>query len=190
MALLKPLPRKFYNRDTITVVKRLLGKLLVKSTSSHPIVAKIVETEACKGTDDPASHAYVGKTERNQLMLGKLGIVYVYLVYRNYHCFNATCERESVPGAVLVRSAEVLEELRIALKNRKTGSIKNLSNGPGKLTQALNISRVHNGTDPTKRGALFISAPKAKDDFEITVSERVGIKKGIDKPWRFCLEGC
>lgn len=137
MALLKPLPRKFCNRDTITVVKGLLGKLLVKSTSSHPIVAKIVETEACKGMDDPASDAYVGKTERNQLMFGKLGIVYVYLVYRNYHCFNATCERESVPGAVLVRPAEVLEELRIALKNRKTGSIKNLSNGPGKLTQPL-----------------------------------------------------
>ena len=185
MKVAKPLPRSFSNRNTLIVAQELLGKFLVRRIPEGDIVAKIVEVEAYRGNDDPASHAYKGETPRNQLMFGKPGFAYVYFIYGNHYCLNVTTEPEGVPGAVLIRAVEIVDGLEVARKNREANSLVNLSNGPGKLTEALNISKIHNGIDLTNPDELFICAPKIIESFETTTSKRVGVKAGVEKPWRF-----
>jgi len=185
---MKPLPRSFFNRDTLTVAKELLGKILVHQTRYGDIAAKIVEVEAYKGSDDPASHAFRKKTPRNQLMFGKAGFAYIYFVYGNHHCLNVTTEKEGFAGAVLIRAVEILEGLEIAKRNRVTKPNINLSNGPGKLTKALGISKAQNGIDLTKRNKLFISIPMKVERFNTTIAGRIGVKQGADKLWRFYIE--
>lgn len=150
-------------------------------------MAKIVEVEAYGGQDDPASHAYRGETPRNQLMFAKPGFAYIYFIYGNHYCLNATTEKERVPGAVLIRSVEIVDGVELALKNRKAKSLVSLSNGPGKLTQALSISKNHNGIDLTNSGELFISTSRTNDRFEMTTAKRIGIKEGVEKLWRFYI---
>jgi len=180
-----PLPRSFYARDTIVVAKELLGKYLVRRTDDGEIVAKIIEVEAYRGSDDPASHAYKGETPRNRLMFGKAGFAYVYFIYGNHHCLNVTTEPEGVPGAVLIRAVEIVDGLELARKNRKARSNVELSNGPGKLTKALNISKVHNGLDLCQPHELFICASETIESFETENSKRIGVKAGGEKSWRF-----
>lgn len=111
----------------------------LRRTHDGDIVAKIVEVEAYKGSDDPSSHAYRGKMQRNKLMFGKAGFAYVYFIYGNHYCFNVTTEKEGIPGAALVRAVEIGHGPELARKNRKARSLVNLTNGPGKLTQALDM---------------------------------------------------
>jgi len=186
--IMRVLPRSFYARDTVFVAKELLGKILVRRTSEGDILAKIVEAEAYRGNDDPASHAYRGKTPRNELMFGKAGFVYVYFIYGNHYCLNVTTERKGIPGAVLIRGVEVIDGVELAHKNRRPSSWVNLSNGPGKLTQALDITRKQNGLDITKTKELFISYPKINEIFDTITARRVGIKLGSEKPWRFYVK--
>lgn len=185
---MKPLPRSFYTRNTVKVAGDLLGKYLVRRTDDGDIVTRIVEAEAYRGSDDPASHAYKGKTPRNELMFGEAGFSYVYFTYGKHHCLNVTTEREGDPGAVLIRAVEIIDGLELARKNRETNSIVNLSNGPGKLTKVLKISKTHNGIDLTKKGQLFICSAENSESFEATVSKRIGIKAGSEKPWRFYIK--
>jgi DNA-3-methyladenine glycosylase len=182
---MEPLSRSFYARETTAVAAELLGKCLVRRTSKGDIVAKIVEVEAYRGADDPASHAYKGLTDRNLPMFGEAGCAYVYFIYGNHYCLNATTEQKGVPGAVLIRAVEIADGVEIARKYRKGRSNIDLSNGPGKLTKALNITRIHNGLDLTKTNELFICNPKTIENFEIETSTRIGIKAGSEKPWRF-----
>ena len=185
---MRALPRSFYARNTVFVAKEMLGKTLVRQSPQGRIAAKIVEVEAYRGNDDPASHAYRRKTPRNQLMFGKAGFTYIYFIYGNHYCLNVATEREGIPGAVLIRAVEVIEGLELARKNRKTNSLANLSNGPGKLTQALNITQRQNGLDLTQKKELFIYKPKTRENFEIVTTKRVGIKLGIEKLWRFYMK--
>lgn len=182
---MEPLPREFYSRDTLVVAKDLLGKYLIRHLNDENIVAKIVEVEAYRGSDDPASHAYKGQTPRNQLMFGKAGFSYVYFTYGKHYCLNVTTEKEGIPGAVLIRAIEIMDGLELARQNRKANSLVNLSNGPGKLTEALNITKIHNGLDLTERNELFIRHSEIDRSHEITVSRRIGIKAGSEKLWRF-----
>jgi DNA-3-methyladenine glycosylase len=184
----KPLARSFYTRETLVVAKELLGKHIVRQMSEGDIKAKIVEVEAYRGSDDPASHAHKGLTKRNWPMFGEAGHAYVYFIYGNHHCLNATTERTSVPGAVLIRAIEIVYGLKLARGNRKARSNIDLSNGPGKLTKALNITRIHNDLDLTKPNELFICQPRIMEDFEIGTSSRIGIKAGSEKPWRFYIK--
>lgn len=185
---MKPLPRTFYARDTEAVAKELLGKCLVRRTCEGDIVAKIVEVEAYGGTDDPASHAYRGKTSRNWLMFGNAGFAYVYFIYGNHFCLNATTEREGTPGAVLIRAVEIIDGLELALKRRKTNRLPNLSNGPGKLTKALGITKTQNGLDLTKPGELYICHPRNPESLDIVTTPRVGIKVASERLWRFYIK--
>ena len=182
---MEPLPREFYSRDTLVVAKDLLGKYLIRHLNDENIVAKIVEVEAYRGSDDPANHAYKGQTPRNQLMFGKAGFSYVYFTYGKHYCLNVTTEKEGIPGAVLIRAIEIMDGLELARQNRKANSLVNLSNGPGKLTEALNITKIHNGLDLTERNELFIRHSEINRSHEITVSRRIGIKAGSEKLWRF-----
>ena len=183
-----PLPRSFYERNTTVIARELLGKLLVKKEKDEFIVGRIVEDEAYRGEDDPASHAYKGKTPRNRIMFEKPGFSYVYFVYGNHYCFNATTEREGDPGAVLIRAVEIIQGVPFAYRNRPVKSLTELTNGPGKLTQAFGITKIHNGLDLTSSTVLSICRPITNEDSSIRWSKRIGIKTGCELPWRFFIE--
>jgi len=152
------------------------------------LVGKIVEVEAYGGSDDPGSHAYKGMTPRNRLMFGEGGFVYVYFTYGKHYCFNVVTERRGVPGAVLIRALEPLEGIETMKKNRRTRNVLILTNGPGKLTKAMNITGKQNGLDLTRSKMLFICKPEEKQKFEVVSTKRIGIRVGVDKPWRFYIK--
>ena len=185
---MKPLPRRFYIRETLTVAEELLGKKLVRRTDNARLVGKIVEVEAYRGSDDPASHAHRGMTPRNRLMFGKGGFAYVYFTYGMHYCFNVVTESQNAPGAVLIRALEPLNGIETMRKNRGNKNMLNLTNGPAKLTEAMNITKKQNGLDLTKSKELLICESEVKENFEFVSTKRIGIKVGVDKPWRFYVK--
>ena len=185
---MKPLPRRFYIRETLTVAEKLLGKKIVRHTNSTRLVGKIVEVEAYRGSDDPGSHAYKGMTLRNRLMFGKGGFAYVYFTYGMHYCFNVVTESQHAPGAVLIRALEPLDGIETMRKNRGNKNLLNLTNGPAKLTEAMNITKKQNGLDLTRGKELLICEPEVKENFEVVATKRIGIKVGVDKLWRFCIK--
>ena len=182
------LPRSFYMRDTLTVARELLAKHLVRRVGEPELVGRIVEVEAYGGADDPASHAYRGMTPRNQVMFGKGGIAYVYFTYGKHYCFNVTTEKEGVPGAVLIRALQSVSGIEMMQKNREVKTLRDLTNGPGKLTQAMSITKKQNGLDLARSRELFIFKPRVKDDFKVASARRIGIRVGAEKPWRFYIK--
>ncbi len=187
----EPVPRRFYSRDTLIVAPELLGKLLVRRVSSGLLVGRIVETEAYRGVDDPASHSYRGKTPRNAVMFGPPGIAYVYFTYGNHYCLNAVTEEEGTPAAVLIRAVEPLEGVNVMKRNRRVEKLTELGSGPGKLTKALQITREQNGCDLTDKASnLKICEPSEPSRvFETVHTTRIGIRLAQDRPWRFYVKG-
>ncbi len=180
------LDRRFYTRDTVKVARDLLGKILVRRIGEHKLSGIIVETEAYRSSDDPASHSYRGMTNRNRVMFGEVGYSYVYFTYGMYYCLNIVAkDTDTMAGAVLIRALEPLEGIDIMKKNRMK-ELYNLTNGPGKLTQALMIDKSLNSIDVTKEGALYIINGYKIDEIEAT--PRIGIKTALDKYWRFYVK--
>ena len=173
--------KSFYERDTLEVAKALLGKKLVRETSKGTMAGIINEVEAYK-QDDPASHSCNGLTPRSRVMFGEPGHAYVYLCYGMYWMLNFVTEPKGTAGAVLVRGVKPLEGIELMKKNRRIQDLNNLSNGPGKICEALKINKNHNGLDVTK-GKLRVE--KGIEPKKIGKSTRIGISKGIDKQWRF-----
>ena len=186
----KPLSRSFYNSNTVSVAKRLLGKLIIRKLNGRIIAGKIVETEAyTSGEHDPASHAYRGMTKRNEVMFGKNGISYVYFTYGMYFMFNVVAKNKTEDaGAVLIRALEPIKGIKIMGLNRHVKNESNITNGPGKLTQAFAIDKKFNGIDLTKKGKLYITNFEPRKE-EISSSTRIGISFARDKKWRFYLNG-
>ena len=154
---MRVLPRKFYMNDTKQVAKDLLGKTLVRKIGRQVISGVIIETEAYKGKNDPASHAARKKTERNKIMFGEVGHAYVYFTYGMHYCFNVVAKKEEEKsGAVLIRAIQPKQGIKRMIKNRKTDVISNLANGPGKLTQAMQITLKQCNLDLTKNLSMFI----------------------------------
>ncbi len=181
---MKVLPRKFYMDDTEQVARDLLGKVLVKKIGMQILSGVIIETEAYKGKNDPASHAARKKTERNKIMFDEVGRAYVYFTYGMHYCFNVVAKKEEdKAGAVLIRAIQPQQGIKHMIKNRKTNVISNLVNGPGKLTQAMQITLKQYNLDLTKNLSLFII--DGKKPTKIIAKPRVGIKTGIDKLWNF-----
>jgi len=179
------LPKKFYSRETEQVAKDLLGKILVHKTTEGILKGKIVETEAYFGSGDPASHAYRKKTKRNYLMFEAPGKAYVYFCYGNHWLFNIVAKETKVPGAVLIRALEPLEGIEMMKRRRGVSELKNLTNGPGKLTQAFGIGKSFNGFDLIG-DKLFLEDLKEK--FEIVKAKRIGISVGKNKLLRFYIK--
>lgn len=180
--------REFYNRDTINAAKDLLGKILVRVVNGKVISGTIVESEAYRSTDDPASHSYRGKTERNSVMFGEMGHAYVYFTYGNHYCLNIVAKDNATPaGAVLIRAIEPIDGVSLMHRYRKTDDPYNLASGPGKLTQALKITKKQNGVDVTKKGELYIVNGKDISESEIVATSRIGIRVALDKQWRFLI---
>lgn len=187
MAILK---RSFYTRDTRLVAQELLGKIIVRVINERTLLkAKIVETEAYLGINDPASHAFGGMRVRNAPLYGPRGHAYVYFTYGMYHCLNFVAREVDVPaGGVLIRAVEPLEGITYMEKVRHKHSTHGLTNGPGKLTQALAINRDLNGIDVTKKGALYALDAPLIPDKHIVHTTRIGISKAQDDILRFYIK--
>ena len=177
------LRRPFYERPTVEVARDLLGKVLVHG----PAAGRIVETEAYLGGDDLAAHSARGLTARTKVIFGPPGRAYVYFIYGMHECLNLVAEPEGRPGCVLIRALEPLAGLEIMRARRPAvRSLRDLASGPGKLTQALGITRAHNGRDVTRGDLVVRDAP---NDFEIVVTPRIGIRHCADWPLRFVVKG-
>lgn len=159
---MQKLPRSFYDRDTVTVARELLGKLLVHCTAHVELIGRIVETEAYLGPHDLASHSSKGLTDRTRIMFGPPGHAYVYLIYGMHHCMNVVTEREGHGAAVLLRAVEPVQNLTAR------------TNGPGLLSRAMQIDRRLNGHDLLSAD-LFIAAPENASSFQIQKSPRIGV---------------
>ena len=174
----------FYDRDPRQVAVDLLGCILVHETPEGVASGIIVETEAYR-PEDPACHAYKGPTMRNRNIFGRPGIAYVYLTYGVHKLLNAVCEGEGVGSAVLVRALRPLEGLETMRERRKRDI--NLCNGPGRLTQALNIELTLDGKELTEP-PLYIKRGNAPEG-EIIATTRIGISRGTELPWRYLVGG-
>jgi len=181
------LPREFYSKDTVTVAKNLLGKRIIRKIGRYEVSGIITETEAYRHKDDPASHAFKKITARNKIMFEDVGFAYVYFTYGMHFCFNVVAKNRRIKaGAVLIRAIEPEKGIKIMQENRGDVNLKNLTNGPAKLTQALKITKEHYGVDLTKKSKLYISEgikPK-----KINASQRIGIREATDKLWNFKIE--
>ena len=178
------LPRKFYQRETTIVARELLGKKLVRKIGNYEMSGVIIETEAYRHKDDPASHAFRGITERNKIMFGEAGMAYVYFTYGMHYCFNVVAKKPKITaGAVLIRGIIPEKGIKRMEKNRNVKKFKNLTNGPAKLTQALEITKEHYGIDLTKKIEIYIE--EGLEVKKIKKSTRVGIKNGKEMLWNF-----
>ena len=188
----KKLDRKFYLNDTLEVAKKLLGKTFVRVLNGVTLAGKITETEAYVGAVDKSAHSFNGKTKRNEVMFAEGGHLYVYFTYGMYFCANIVTGKAGVGDAVLLRSMEPLHGLSLLSKNRfgKTEITKreeiNLLNGPAKICMAFNITKNENGVD-LLGNELFILDSESVPEQKIMPTERVGISKSKDLPWRFYI---
>lgn len=192
------LERCFFNRDTVTVARDLLGMVLVRKWQGKSLTCRITETEAYIGRCDKACHAYGGKrTPRTEPLFYPPGHIYVYLIYGMYHCLNIVTESENEPAAVLIRGIEPvqgLEEMCLLRYQQPYSELtpyqrRNFSNGPGKLCKALNIDKSLNGLD-LMGDELYVcrGIPPKK----ICSGPRIGIdyaEEAIHYPWRFWIDG-
>lgn len=179
----KILQRPFYSRSTILVAIDLLGKILLHNTPEGILTGRIVEVEAYLGEIDPACHAFIGKTQRTKIFWGKPGITYIFLNYGKHYCLNVITEGLNIPGCVLIRALEPINGIEMMKKNRSTNDIFSLTNGPGKLTQALGISLKQNGVDFTNGDLQILDN---ENYIEVLVTSRIGISKAKKEPLRFC----
>jgi DNA-3-methyladenine glycosylase len=170
----------------VKVAHDILGKQLVRIRRGVLLTGRIVEVEAYRGSDDPASHAFRGPTLRNAPMFGEPGHAYIYFTYGNHFCLNVTTQASGTPGAVLIRAIEPLEGERVMRRLRPNVPELALTNGPGKLTRALDIDKSLNEVDMTSHGPLFITELDA-ELFKISRSPRIGITTGGNRLWRFYI---
>jgi DNA-3-methyladenine glycosylase len=184
------LPREFYNRPTLTVARELIGARLVRILDGVRLVGLITESEAYVGEEDQACHARAGRTPRTLPMYGPPGHAYVYFTYGNHWMLNAVTEGEGFPAAVLIRAIQPIEgvqEMSARRKGRDTF-------GPGKLCQAMGITKSENECDLTLADSdLWIEAGISVPDKNVTIGPRVGLntvpEPWLSRPWRFLVKG-
>ncbi len=185
-------PASFFCRDTAEVARDLLGMWLVNFSVEGCAGGIIVETEAYRGAEDPASHAYRGETRRNRAMFGEPGKAYVYFIYGNHFCLNVVAHPPGKAGAVLLRALEPRIGVEL-MENRRGGkSGKELCNGPGKLCCALGVDRSYYGMPfrpLCERKGLGLGKSGHKYEYEIECGPRIGIKLAREARLRFWIKG-
>lgn len=193
------LTRAFYDRDTLTVARDLLGRDIVRALPDGTrLICRITETEGYIGRMDKACHAYGYKrTPRTETLFARPGTAYLYLIYGMYHCLNFVTEGEGEPAAVLIRGAVPIENGDIIAKNRfgckekdmSAYQKKNFLNGPGKLCRGLALTRAENGVDLTApTGGLYVCEGVPPAPGQIQTGRRIGIdyaEEAVDFLWRF-----
>jgi DNA-3-methyladenine glycosylase len=189
-SLTKVLPRSFYNRPTLTVARELIGARMVRILDGVKLTGLITETEAYISEKDLACHAKAGLTPRTAVMFGEPGHAYVYFTYGNHWMLNAVTERQGFPAAVLIRAIQPIEGIEV-MSARRSGRD---TFGPGKLTQAMGITKSENGVDLTDTThGLWIEEGIAVPNSLVTKGPRVGLNNTpepwLSKPWRFLVKG-
>jgi DNA-3-methyladenine glycosylase len=179
-----PLPASFYERDTEQVARDLLGAVLRCTTSDGAASGRIVETEAYLGEHDLACHAAAGLTQRTRWLYGAPGTAYVYFIYGVHWCFNAVTRAVGSPSAVLVRALEPLDGLELMRERRGDVRDRDLTNGPGKLCEALGITGAQNGI-PLRKSAIEILRGVTVPEERVVVTPRIGITKSAEWPLRW-----
>jgi DNA-3-methyladenine glycosylase len=191
---MEKLPLSFYQHDDVLELSRLLlGKYLMTAFDGIQTGGMIVETEAYRGPEDRASHAFGNrKTKRNSVMYEEGGVCYVYICYGLHHLLNVVTHREGVPHAVLIRAIEPKVGIETMLKRRgKEKVIRSLTAGPGALAQALGITRNHNGISLTGDVIWIEDHGVAVPNKEIVASPRIGVAyagEDASLPWRFRIK--
>jgi DNA-3-methyladenine glycosylase len=195
---MSPLPPDYFARPTLEVARDLLGCLLVHDAPEGRIAGRIVETEAYT-QDDPALHGwkatfgeegFVVPEGRAADLFAPPGTAYVYLIYYTNWLLNVVTEPEGTAGAVLIRALEPVEGVEVMRGNRPAARRdRDLTNGPGKLTQALGVAgAAFHRTDLT-RPPLYFAEPPEREPFEVEASSRIGLTRGVERPWRFFVAG-
>lgn len=186
------LNREFYQGNALEVAKKILGKTLVHCTSEGTVKGKIVEVEAYIGPNDKASHAYNRlDSSRTHIQYGQGGYLYIYLIYGMHICTNIVVNGIDKPEVLLLRALEPFEGVEVMSKRRGTEKIKNLCNGPGKLSKAMGITKAHYGMDLCGEEVYIEDAPDLLDT-EIEESKRINIdyaEEAVDYMWRFTIKG-
>jgi DNA-3-methyladenine glycosylase len=193
------LKAEFFDRDPRRVARALLGKLLIRKMPSGILAGRIVETEAYLGENDAAAHAAAGHTARNSVLFGPPGYAYVYFIYGAHYCLNVSCLPEGKAGSVLFRALEPIAGIEqmaeargivLPAELRKISLLKKISSGPGRMSEALGITRERDN------GKSLVGARSdlriADDGFcvrRITVTPRIGIVKSADHPLRYLIAG-
>jgi len=176
--------REFFARSVHEVARDMVGCTLAVGATA----GIIVETEAYDATD-PACHAYIGRTARNEVLFGPPGIAYVYLSYGIHSLLNAVAEPEGSAAAVLIRALKPTEGIEMMRERRRQERIEDLCSGPGKLTEALGVGLDLNGADLLAPPFELSDRDPAWDDAEIVTGPRIGITKAAELPWRYCAAG-
>ena len=183
--------RAFFVRSPQVVARQLLGKVLRHNYKGEWLSGRIIEVEAYLGLGDPASHTFMGQTDRNRVLFGPPGVAYVYLVYGMYYCLNVSCLPAGEPGGVLFRAIEPLEGVKTMARLRgvpEVSGASRISGGPGRLCQALAITRkLFNGVDLTRPGSTLQVVDDGYHVSRVVVTPRIGIQKGVDLPLRFLI---
>ena len=185
------LPREELAVDVPDAAVRLLGCTVVSDTPEGPVAVRLVEVEAYRGADDPASHSFRGRTPRNAVMFGPAGHLYVYFVYGMHFCANITCMPDGEPGGVLLRAGEVVSDPGVAHARRPTARrAADLARGPARLAALLGLTRAENGLDVTDPASpVRLEAGPPVDPSVVRAGPRVGVAAGHDTPWRFWIDG-
>jgi DNA-3-methyladenine glycosylase len=187
------LSRDFFARDTLTVARDLLGRRLVRVLDGRRLSGRIVEVEAYVGEEDQACHARCGRTKRNAPMYGPSGYGYVYFVYGMHYCFNVVTGREGYPAAVLIRALEPVEGIEEMRARRRGRPDAQLTSGPARLCQALDIDQRLDGADLcTPDALLFLEEGAPIPKGSVVTGPRIGVRGdevAVTVPWRFYIQG-
>jgi DNA-3-methyladenine glycosylase len=181
------LPRAFFERDTVIVARALLGCVVVSDAPDGLTAGRIVETEAYRGADDPASHAAMYRTARVAVMGGVAGIAYIYRSYGVHAMLNVVAKPPGATGAVLIRALAPLVGIELMRERRGVERETLLCSGPGRLCQALGITLDLQGTDLVTSDRLWLASgpPPAA----VCAGTRIGITRAVEQPWRFWIDG-
>jgi DNA-3-methyladenine glycosylase len=187
-----PLDRSFFDRPVLDIAPDLLGRTLVRATPDGPITLRLTEVEAYDGPNDPGSHAYRGRTDRNAVMFGPPGHTYVYFTYGMWFCLNLVCGPEGTPSGVLLRGGEITTGADLARAHRPTSrKDSDLAQGPARLATALAVDRELNGADACAPGGpLRILTGTPPPPTTVRTGPRTGVGgAGADHPWRYWIDG-
>ncbi len=184
---MKPLPVSFFRRPADVVARDLLGATVVSMIGGRPTAGVVVEAEGYRGLDHPASHPYRGRRhDGNKALYGPPGSWYVYRSYGVHWCANLVCNPRGIGGAVLLRAILPTAGLETMRRRRGDAPQVRLADGPGKLCQALAITRALDGT-LMRRSAVVVGENGARPVGSILVTPRIGITQAADWPLRFVL---
>lgn len=185
--------RAFYLTDGLVLARNLLGKALVHNTAEGITKGRITEVEAYMGEEDKASHSYKNrKTPRTEIQYGEGGFAYIYMIYGMHNCMNIVANQEGVAQAVLIRALEPVQGIELMEKRRNSKDIRALCSGPGRLCQAMGITKAQYGMDLCGKELYLEDAPALKDE-EIEQSKRINIdysEEARDFLWRFSVKNC